>query len=299
MRKGAIGGFTLIVVFIIATIAMFMMTESVPAGYVAVQYSMNGGIKDEVLTQGFHIIPPTVKTTLYSVGFEQSYLTSGDKGDSPKDESFTASSSEGKSMRLELTFTYQYKAENVAEVFTRFKGQNGKAVRDTFIKPNIVSWTKEIVSKYTVADVLGEKRADVNSALTEYLAEKFEPYGITISNVSLINIEVDSKTQEAINEKIAAQQKAETQKINNQTAIDKAKADAEVQKTKAQAAADALLIEAQAKADANQLLQQSLSDKIIKQMYLEKWTGELPQVMSGENSSTMLNIDLNEKTVEE
>ena len=107
-------------------------------------------------------------------------------------------------------------------------------VRDSFIKPNIISWTKEVVARYKVSDVLGSERANVNLALTEYLSEKFEPYGITVSNVSLINIEVDAETQEAINAKITAQQNAETQAINNQTAIDKAEAEAKVKLTNAQ-----------------------------------------------------------------
>ena len=78
----------------------------------------------------------------------------------------------------------------------------------------------------------------MNIALTEYLSEKFEKYGITIANVSLSNIEVDEETRQAINAKITAQQNAETQSINNQTNIDKAAAEAQVKLTQAQAEAD-------------------------------------------------------------
>lgn len=140
----------------------------------------------------------------------------------------------------------------------------GKEVRDSFIKPNIISWTKEVVANYKVSDILGSERANVNTALTNYLNKKFEPYGITISNVSLINITVDEKTQEAINAKITAQQAAETQEINNQTAIKKAKADAEKTRTEAQAKADAELIEAKAQAEANKQLSSSITDELIR-----------------------------------
>lgn len=293
MKKGMLGGITLGAIMMIGIILLCMCTTRVPAGYVAVQYNMNGGVRNEVLTQGFHVVSPTIKTTLYTVGIEQSYLTAGDKGDSKNDESFSASSSEGKAMQIDLTFTYQYQAENVTDVFTRFKGQSGTDVRDSFIKPNIISWTKEVVARYKVSDILGEKRADVNLALTNYLSKKFEPYGITVSNVSLINIEVDSETQQAINAKITAQQDAETQSIKNQTAIDKATADAQVARTNAQAQADAALIEAQAQADANALLEQSLTDKILKQMYIDKWSGELPKVVTGNDSAgVMYNMDI-------
>ncbi|RHI25714.1 prohibitin family protein [Agathobacter rectalis] len=262
MKK--LGGFVVVIVLVIGVIICMKSLVKVPAGYVAVQYNANGGVKKEVLNQGWHWKSPMVKTTLYTVGLEQSYLTASKKGDSPDDDSFTASSSEGKSMTLELTYTYQYKPNSVADVFTRFKGQSGKEVRDSFIKPNIVSWTKEIVANYKVSDILGSERANINNAVSDYLAKKFEPYGITISNVSLINIDVDKDTMKAINAKIKAQQDAETQAIQNQTNIDKAKADAEAEVTKAQGDADAKVIAAQAEADANAKINSSITDQLIR-----------------------------------
>ena len=280
MSKGRIGAIALIVILIVAIIVGALCTEIVPAGYVAVQYSLNGGVKDEVLTQGWHMVPPTVKTSRYTIGLEQSYLTAGKNGDSKEDESFSASSSEGKDMQIDLTFTYQFKPENVVGVFNRFKGQSGTDVRDSFIKPNIVSWTKEVLAKYKVSDVLGTRRAEVNGALTEYLAEKFDQYGITISNATLINIEVDEETSKAINAKIAAQQNAETQRINNQTNIDKAEAEANVKLTQARAEADAKMIQAEAEAKANEMIQKSLTDGVLQQRYIEKWDGKLPNVLA-------------------
>ena len=291
MSKGFVGGIFAAIILILAIIMMAICTVKVPAGYVAVQYNMNGGIQDEVLTQGWHMVSPTTHTVNYTIGIEQSYLTSGENGDSKDDESFSACSSEGKDMQIDLTFTYQYDIDSVAEVFTQFKGQSGKDVRDSFIKPNIISWTKEVVARYKVADILGTKRAEVNSALTEYLAEKFAPYGIRISNVSLINIEVDNETAEAINAKITAQQNAETQAINNQTNMDKAEADAQVKRTQAQANADAMLIEAQAEAEANNIISKSLNTNIINKMYYDKWNGELPDVVGSDSAVIIKSVD--------
>lgn len=272
MRKGKIGGIAIGVGIVLIIVMIILCSVRVPAGYVAVQYDLNGGVRDEVLSQGWHLISPTVHTTKYTVGIEQSYLTKDERGDSEENERFIASSAEGKAISIDLTFTYQYKPENVTDVFIKFKGQSGKEVRDSFIKPNIISWTKEVVAKYNVADILGAEKANVNIALTDYISKKFEPYGITISNVSLINVGVDKKTREVINNKIAAQQNAETQRIENQTKVDKAKADAE-----------AKLIEAEAEAKANELLKKSLSDEVLRQMYIDKWDGTLPKVQSGSN----------------
>ena len=294
-KSGLVGGVTLALVIIVGVVLAAMCTTRVPAGYVAVQYNVNGGVKEEVLTQGWHFVPPTVKTTLYTVGIEQSYLTAGDNGDSEGDESFSASSSEGKAITLDLTFTYQFQQDNVDKVFTKFKGQDGKSVRDSFIKPNIISWTKEVVARYKVSDILGSERANVNVALSDYLADKFNPYGITVSNVSLINITVDEETQKAINAKITAQQNAETQAINNQTEIDKAEAEAKVKLTNAQAEADAAKIKAEAKAEANKKLAASITKELIENNKIDKWNGELPEYM-GDGLSLILN---NSSTTEE
>lgn len=297
--KGMLGAIILGIVLLFGGCSAAMCTEKIPAGYVGVIYNMNGGVSGETLTQGWHVVSPTKKVVEYSVGLEQSYLTASDKGDSPDDESFTASSSEGKALMVELTYSYQYNINTVTDVFTRFRGQSGKEVRDSFIKPNIVSWTKEVIARYPVSDILGAKRSEVNTALTEYLSNKFAPYGITISNVSLINIEVDADTQNAINQKIQAQQNAETQKISNQTAIDKAEADAKAKITAEKASADAKLIQAQAEADAltiqadaeaaaNEKIRKSLSNEVLTQKYIEKWDGRVSTVNG--SGSSFINI---------
>lgn len=286
--KKTIGGVVTAVIILVAVILLSMSTVRVPAGYCAVLYNMRGGIEGNVLSQGWHLKSPTVKTTLYSVSLEQSYLTKGSNGDSKNDDSFSASSSEGKAIQIDLTYTYQYSADKVANLFTRFRGQSGKEVRDSFIKPNIISWTKEVVANYKVSDILGSERANVNTALTKYLNKKFEQYGIAISNVSLINITVDKKTQEAINAKITAQQKAETQAINNKTAIEKAKADAEVQKTEAQAKADAQLIESKAEAEANKKLSSSITDELIRMKEAEARLKHGWVTISGSDTNTVV-----------
>ena len=281
---GKIGAWFLGFVMTVLVIILIICTVKIPAGYVGVVYSMNGGVQEKVLSQGWHLVGIGKHVTKYTVGIEQSYLTKDDKGDSKKDEHFTASSSEGKAIDIDLTFTYQYDASSVADVFTKFKGQSGREVKDSFIKPNIISWTKEVVANYKVADILGAQRADINARLTEYLSNKFAPYGITISNVSLIDVSVDEETEQAISDKIKAQQQAERQAIENQTNIDKATAEAEAARIKAQGKADALLIKAQAEADANALLNQSLTENVIKKDWIAKWDGVLPKVQTNGNS---------------
>ena len=295
MRK-SLGGIATAVIIALVVIVLFVCTVRIPAGYVGVVYNMNGGISDRTLTQGFHVISPTQNVTTYSIGIEQSYLTASKDGDSNDDESFEVPSNDGKGLTVDMTFTYRYDADRVADTFTRFKGQSGKDVKNSFIKPNIMSWTKEVTAKYSVIDLLGDKRATLNSELTDYLKQKFEPYGIVIESVSLINIDPDEETRSAVQKKVNAQQDLELAKIEQQTANVNAEKEKEVAITKAnqeketaQINAEAKLIEAQAQADANRLISQSLTPELIQQQMYEKWNGQLPTVQSG--SDTPIIVD--------
>lgn len=294
MRK-SLGGIATAVIIALVVIVLFVCTVRIPAGYVGVVYNMNGGISDRTLTQGFHVISPTQNVTTYSIGIEQSYLTASKDGDSSDDESFEVPSNDGKGLTVDMTFTYRYDADRVADTFTRFKGQSGKDVKNSFIKPNIMSWTKEVTAKYSVIDLLGDKRATLNSELTDYLKQKFEPYGIVIESVSLINIDPDEETRSAVQKKVNAQQDLELAKIEQQTANVNAEKEKEIAITKAnqeketaQFNAEAKLIEAQAQADANRLISQSLTPELIRQQMYDKWNGKLPTVQAGNDSSVIV-----------
>lgn len=294
MRK-SLGGIATAVIIALVVIVLFVCTVRIPAGYVGVVYNMNGGISDRTLTQGFHVISPTQNVTTYSIGIEQSYLTASKDGDSSDDESFEVPSNDGKGLTVDMTFTYRYDADRVADTFTRFKSQSGKDVKNSFIKPNIMSWTKEVTAKYSVIDLLGDKRATLNSELTDYLKQKFEPYGIVIESVSLINIDPDEETRSAVQKKVNAQQDLELAKIEQQTANVNAENEKEVAITKAnqeketaQINAEAKLIEAQAQADANRLISQSLTPELIRQQMYDKWNGKLPTVQAGNDSSVIV-----------
>lgn len=128
-KKGFIGAIVLAVAIFGGIILGLMCTSRVPAGYVGVVYNMNGGVDGEVLTQGWHLVAPTKKVTTYSIGIEQSYLTSDEKGDSQKDESFSIPTSDGKTVRVNLEFSYRFDEARVANTFVTFKGKSGEEIR--------------------------------------------------------------------------------------------------------------------------------------------------------------------------
>jgi regulator of protease activity HflC (stomatin/prohibitin superfamily) len=287
MNKGFMGAIILAVIIVIGLIGFGMCSERIPAGYVGVVYNLNGGVEGEVLEQGFHIVAPTKKITLYSIGLEQSYLTSENKGDSQKDESFNIPTSDGKTVKVNLEFSYKFDVNRVADTFTQFKGRSGETIKDTFIKPKIVAWTQEVSANYPVTDIFGDKRTKINAELDVYLKEKFYPYGIIIDTVNFTDISVDDETAAAIQKKVTAQQELELAEIEAQTAKIQAEKDKEVamiaaekDKAVAEIEAEKIRIAAQAEAEANRVVSQSLTPELIEQQKLAKWNGILPQIVS-------------------
>lgn len=284
-KKGLLGSIVLAIIIFGSIVIGLMCTERIPAGYVGVVYNMNGGVDGEVLSQGWHLVAPTKKVTTYSVGIEQSYLTSDEKGDSKNDESFSIPTSDGKTVRVNLEFSYLFDIEHVAQTFTRFKGKSGETIKDTFIKPKVIAWTQEVSANYPVTDIFGDKRTAINAELDTYLKEKFEQYGIIIDTVNFTDISVDNETAAAIQKKVTAQQELELANIESQTAKVQAEKDKQVAKiqaetkiVKANAEADALRIAAAAEADANKEIAMSLTPELIEKIKYEQWDGKMPAV---------------------
>lgn len=298
---GKVGGIVTGFIIALLVIGGFMCTEKIPAGYVGVVYNMNGGVEDEVLTQGWKFVSPTKKVTKYSIALEPSYMTADKQGDSEDDESFEIPTKEGASLETDVAFSYSYKLEEVPNTFARFRGQDGKAILKSFIKPKMQAWIKEITPEFSMMEIVSTKRGAVNAALTERLGERFRPYGIVIDNIALADVRPDDETARAITEKIQAQEALEKAKVNaEKDKVDAnrdkevAQINAEKARIEAQGKADAKLIEANAEAEANKMIAESLTDKLNENTKIKKWNGVVSYITG--NATPIIDMTGVEKT---
>ena len=65
MHKKLVGLVTAGLIVVGVAIGSATYIERVPAGYVAGQFSMQGGVRQEVLSPGWHLVSPTIKTSRY------------------------------------------------------------------------------------------------------------------------------------------------------------------------------------------------------------------------------------------
>ena len=252
MKKGLIGAITLGVVLFVFIISMIICIEKVPVGYEAVIYSMSGGTTGETLTQGWHIVAPTKKVKLFTVGNEQLVLTKDKREGSKGDDSFRVSTSDDATIAISFQMSYRFKPETLVQTFNKFKGMSGEDIVENRVKAVMKSKVSEVTTSHSLMDIYSGNRAEINHKLTEYLDKEFgKSYGMEVLDASIIDVHPDKQLRKTINNRVEALQKKqqaqaeqETAKVEAKTALIKAQNEAEIQITKAKAEAEANKVKA-------------------------------------------------------
>lgn len=168
-----------------------------------------------------------------------------------------------------VTVTYQINSNKAAYLYTNVNDPESLITYD-IVSSSIKATTPDYdTDKVVVRSVV---EASVKETLQQYINDKYGPEVIDILQITIGNIEFTDEYNKSVNAKNVAKQEAETQEIVNQKNIDQANAEAESK-----------LIEAQAEKEANELLEVSITDKILMQQYLENWDGKLPAVTGSDN----------------
>lgn len=266
----------------------FMSTYKIAPGYAGVVYNMDGGVEDTVLPQGYHVVAPWKKVINYPVSTETVYYTKSSDGkddDDKDDSSINFNTKDGKQVNVSVTYSFHMDAENLPAVFTKFRGRSTEEIEAGYVKNEMYQAINEVTSQYSLMDLVGDKRPEINAKVFEKFRDSLSDFGIIIETFNLSDVVPDEQTKEAIQKVVNAQNVYEQAKIEKQTA----EVEAEKARITAQGKADAAVIEAEGQAKANEKLQQSLSDNVIRQHTIDKWDGKLPQYQLSDDN-TLLNI---------
>lgn len=248
--------------------------ESVGQGEVGVVWTYSGGVQEETLSPGIHFVGPTAKVKTYPVS-QQQLVLSNNPSDYNKDthpDWHVDAPADGGMVKLNMTINYNFMADRVVGLYSRFNGMDGDTIVDNMVQNSIIAYIKEVTPQFSVMDIYSDKRAEVSKAITDYLNTKLnDEYGINISSALIIDVQLDETLMAKVQAKEQAKQDAEKAELDRQTAIaqgeaDKAKAeaDAEVMRIQAEAEAEQTRIAAQAEADANNIINNSITDNLIR-----------------------------------
>lgn len=277
----------LVAIAVVVLVVLLIVDFCVPTyGFLAKVDSGNvgivthfGKIEDKVLDAGFHLTgffekvhPINIRTQIYRT-------------------ELMAFSSDIQQVVLLVAVNYNI-TPDIANTMYKTVGSN---YVDTLVLPRLNENVKVAISNYT-AESLVANREVLSSEVLELMKNDLDKYGITVSAVSIENIDFTDAFEAAVEAKqVATQDKQKAQTQQEQQTMEARQA-AEREKIQAEAAAEKLKIsadaeaysiktKAKAEAEANEMIAKSITEGLIDYTQAQSWDGKLPGTFVGSDSA--------------
>jgi regulator of protease activity HflC (stomatin/prohibitin superfamily) len=183
-------------------------------------------------------------------------------------------SSDAQVMNVALTVQYKFLGGEAKKIIKDYGSTKALTERITSV---LTETPKAVLSTRTAMEIIANRSSitpEIREAIQTALGEK---YPVEITNVAISNIDFSDAFEQAVEEKMIAEQNKLKADYENEKKVATAKANAE-----------AKILEAEAEAKSNELLEKSITDKTLRDKYLDKWDGKLPSTMVGEDTMLMV-----------
>lgn len=183
-------------------------------------------------------------------------------------------SSDAQVMNVALTVQYKFLGGEAKKIIKDYGNTKALTERITSV---LTETPKAVLSTRTAMEIIANRGAitpEIREAAQAALGDK---YPVEITNIAISNIDFSDAFEQAVEEKMIAEQNKLKADYENEKKVATAKANAE-----------AKVLEAEAEAKANELLEKSITDKTLRDKYLDKWDGKLPSTMVGDGTSVMI-----------
>lgn len=269
-------GFKWIAIGIIAVAVIGSSLTIVPAGNTGVLLTL-GKVSETSFQEGAHFKIPFVQAVENMSNKIQVYETPA-----------SAVSKDLQTVSSTLAVNYRLVSDKSADMYKNV----GLEYQTILVTPVVQECFKSATANYTAEQLITERQT-VADDVKESLEKKLKDYGIYIEKFNIVNFDFSSEFNNAIEAKQVAEQNLLKTKTEQEQAIVIANAEAEKKVISAKADAEAIMAQAQAQADANELLEKSLTPKVIAYEQIQKWNGVMPKV-TGSDSGMLVNIDLDD-----
>jgi len=266
------------------TLCVFNFFTVIPANSVGVQYSYFTGVKEAALPEGIH-----------SKGFFDKIYKISTEVQTKHLENIYGQTKDSQYVVMILDIKYRISSKEAFDIFRKFKTLD--AVDENLISPTAQRSIEAITTGYNIIELLGSERNNVYKEMEIELRNRLALDGITLHSVTMIDTDAGEEIERAIQAEAIAKKSVETAEQERKKAeIDaqkrvveaeadktKAKIEVETQIIKAKANAEEKIINAESNAKAYQVMNQYITKEALDKMWIDKWDGELPQVVSGDN----------------
>ena len=245
-----------VIVFIFETFTI------VPAGHVGVQVTM-GTVNPAPLAEGWHFVNPVSSIKNVEVRLVKAELKGSNAG--TKDLQV---------VHTDMVINYRIAGNQAAHMYKEF----GLDLENKILLPAANESFKAVTAHYT-SEELVTKRGEVSQNIHTSLQEKVGKYGLTVSEISLVNFGFSGEYQKAIEQKVIATQ----QKQKAEQDLERIKVEAASRIAQAEGEAKAIAIQAQA-------IQSNGGQQYVQLQWIEKWDGKMPNTVVNGSQGMMLNV---------
>ncbi|MBM4287848.1 MAG: prohibitin family protein [Deltaproteobacteria bacterium] len=164
----------------------------VPAGHVGVQV-LFGKVYPDVLPEGLHIVNPMISVKNMSVRTQEIF----EPAESP--------SREGLNVVLEASLLYHVNPETAARLYQQVGPQYAQVV----LAPSFRSAIRGVTVQHEAKDLYTSGREIIATQIAEDLKKTMAARGLSLEQVLLRRIQLPKMVEDAINDKLAAEQQAQ------------------------------------------------------------------------------------------
>lgn len=272
LSKGSfkmIAGSLCVVAVVILLLTSFYNVDTGQVGIVK-RFGKVIAIKEEGLNIKAPLIDKVYKMNVREQTLKFSY--EGDNNDAP---AISASTKDMQTVLVSVTVS-----DIVSDPMKLYRAFTGNHVRSMMV-PRVKDAVQSQVARYTIEEFIA-KRDQLSKDIYNDLETTFAGYGVTLTNVSIIDHDFSDEYEKAVEAKKIAEQQVEEERQKQQKLIveqeNKVKlAELEVEKKKLEA-------------EANKIVADSLSKEILQKQMIEKWDGKLPYVTG--DSGTILSPEM-------
>lgn len=177
----------------------------IPPGNIGVPV-LFGTVENQQLGNGLHIINPFYSMEKMDVRLQEYTMSKiKDEGKKDGDDAIVVLSSDGMEIKLETTVWWRLDPSKSAEVFVNI----GHGYEEKIVRPSVRSILRDISVSLSATDIYSTKRVEFAANVTKGLEEIFLSKGLILERFLLRDVELPKTVKEAIDEKIASEQRAQ------------------------------------------------------------------------------------------
>ncbi len=237
-RLPIIIGTIVIVIVLIAISSSLFFTVGATEKAIMFYPLSNGLDKDNVMQPGLHMKAPWNDVILYETA-EQS-----------NDETMDINDKNGLPIHVDVTIRFFPDPDKIGYVYEKFnKDYIGKLVI-----PEMRSMTRQVMARYTAEEIYSTKRAEVETTIISETEKVLTANYVRTTAVLIRSIKLPDQIRAAIENKLQQEQEA----LAYQFRLEKEKSEAERKR-----------IAAEGESRANNIINNSLSDKLLKMRGIE------------------------------